>query len=150
MRILLQRVSRAEVRIDRERVAGIGRGLLLLVGFCRGDGGVGVAKAAARVVDLRIFQDDGGKMNLSLRDVQGEVLAVSQFTLYGETTKGRRPSFTEAAPPEEAEPLFQAFVEAVRVEGVPVQCGVFGAKMEVDLVNDGPVTLWMDLVPARE
>jgi len=89
-------------------------------------------------------------MNLSLRDVQGEVLAVPQFTLYGETAKGRRPSFTEAALPEEAEPLFQALVEAVRAEGAPVQCGVFGAKMEVDLVNDGPVTLWMDLVPARE
>lgn len=150
MRILLQRVSRAEVRIGRERVAGIGRGLLLLVGFCRGDGRVDLAKAAARLVDLRVFPDDGGKMNLSLHDVRGEVLAVSQFTLYGETTKGRRPSFTEAAPPEEAEPLFQAFVEAVRAEGVPVQSGVFGARMEVDLVNDGPVTLWMDLVPARE
>lgn len=149
MRILLQRVSRAEVRIGRERVAGIGRGLLLLVGFCGGDERVGLAKAAARLVDLRVFQDDAGKMNLSLRDVRGEVLAVSQFTLYGETTKGRRPSFTKAAPPEEAEPLFQAFVEAVRAEGVPVQSGVFGARMEVDLVNDGPVTLWMDLVPAQ-
>ncbi len=150
MRILVQRVSRAEVRVDGGRVAAIGRGLLLLVGFCRGDERVDLAKAAGRVADLRIFPDDGGRMNLSLRDVQGEVLAVSQFTLYGSTAKGRRPSFTEAAPPEEAESLFHAFLEATRAEGIPVQSGVFGARMEVDLVNDGPVTLWMDLVPTRK
>ena len=145
MRIVLQRVSQASVDVDGKRIAEINRGLLLLVGIAVGDSGIDLAKSAKKMVDLRIFEDEKHKMNRSLRDIGGAVLAVSQFTLYADISKGRRPSFMDAAPPELAEPLFDSFVEALRVEGVDVQTGKFGAKMAVRLENDGPVTLALEV-----
>ncbi len=147
MRIVLQRVERAAVRVGSDAIGSIGAGLLLLVGIRCGDERLDLSSAARKILDLRVFQDSEGKMNLSLRDVRGEVLAVSQFTLYGDTRKGRRPSYIQAAPPEVALPLFDAFVAALRAEGVPVSMGRFGAHMSVDLVNDGPVTLVLELAP---
>ncbi len=141
MRLVIQRVSRAAVRVDGETIARIKTGFLILVGIGSGDSSLDMVRIAHKVVDLRVFSDTAGKMNLSLRDVGGEILAVSQFTLYGDISKGRRPSFTTAATPQEAEPLFDAFVGALRAAGVPVAVGRFGAKMEVELVNDGPVTI---------
>ncbi len=145
MRIVLQRVSQASVDVDGKRIAEIDRGLLLLVGIAAGDSDIDLAKAARKMVDLRIFEDEKQKMNRSLRDIGGAVLAVSQFTLCADVSKGRRPSFANAAPPELAEPLFDSFVEALRVEGVDVQTGEFGAKMAVKLENDGPVTLALEV-----
>ncbi len=145
MRIVLQRVSQASVDVDGKRIAEIDQGLLLLVGIAAGDSDIDLGKAAKKVVDLRIFEDEKEKMNRSLRDIGGAVLAVSQFTLYADVSKGRRPSFLDAAPPELAEPLFDSFVEALRVEGVNVQTGKFGAKMAVKLENDGPVTLALEV-----
>jgi len=145
MRVVVQRVQRASVDVDGERIAEINRGLLLLVGIAPEDVDVDLRRAAGKIVDLRIFTDDEGKMNRSLRDIGGEVLAVSQFTLYGDTRKGRRPSFVRAAAPEIAEPLFDAFVDAIRGQGVEVETGRFGAKMAVELVNDGPVTLLLEV-----
>ena len=145
MRIVLQRVSQASVDVDGKRIAEINRGLLLLVGIAVGDSGIDLAKSAKKMVDLRIFEDEKHKMNRSLRDIGGAVLAVSQFTLYADVSKGLRPSFMDAAPPELAEPLFDSFVEALRVEGVDVQTGEFGAKMAVKLENDGPVTLALEV-----
>jgi len=145
MRIVVQRVDRAAVDISGERIAEIGKGLLLLVGIAPTDAGVDPAKLAGKIVSLRIFEDDSGRMNLSLRDVGGAILAVSQFTLYADTRKGRRPSFVGAAPPEVARPLFERFVDALRAEGVDVQTGRFGAKMAVELVNAGPVTLTFEV-----
>lgn len=145
MRIVLQRVTEAHVSVAHETMGSISRGLLLLVGIGRGDGQVDLARLAKRIVELRVFEDALGKMNLSLLDVGGEVLAVSQFTLCGETRKGRRPSFSDAAEAAEAEPLFEAFVRALRAWGIPVQTGAFGAKMQVRLVNDGPVTFVLDV-----
>ncbi len=150
MRLVIQRVSRAAVRVDGKTIAMIGRGFLILVGIGRGDSGVDLSRLADKIASLRVFEDQNGKMNLSLRDVGGEVLAVSQFTLYADTRKGRRPSFVAAAPPEEAAPLFDSFVAALRDEGIPVQTGEFGAKMEVELVNDGPVTIIHEVAPAPE
>ena len=147
MRVVVQRVQRASVDVDGERIAEINRGLLLLVGIAPEDVDVDLRRAAGKIVDLRIFTDDEGKMNRSLRDIGGEVLAVSQFTLYGDTRKGRRPSFVRAAAPEIAEPLFDAFVDAIRGQGVEVETGRFGAKMAVELVNDGPVTLLIEVAP---
>ena len=144
MRILLQRVSRAEVRIG-ERVSGrIGRGYLLLVGFRHADTEAEVAWMAEKVVGLRLFADAEGKMNLALAEVQGALLVVSQFTLYGDAAKGRRPSFIDAARPEVAIPLYERFVAVLRERGAPVETGEFGAMMDVELVNDGPVTLWLE------
>lgn len=145
MRIVLQRVSQASVDVDGKRIAEIDRGLLLLVGIAAGDSDIDLAKAAKKMVDLRIFEDEKHKMNRSLRDVGGAVLAVSQFTLCADVSKGRRPSFVDAAPSELAEPLFDSFVEALREEGVDVQTGEFGAKMAVKLENDGPVTLALEV-----
>ena len=144
MRVLLQRVSRAAVQVEGETVAAIGRGVLLLAGFRRGDGRADLAWMADKVVHLRIFEDAAGKFNLALSDVGGAVLVVSQFTLYGDARKGRRPGFTAAARPEQAEPLCDRFVELLRGEGFSVQTGVFGAMMAVALVNDGPVTFLLD------
>ncbi|HEX6052331.1 MAG TPA: D-aminoacyl-tRNA deacylase [Gemmatimonadaceae bacterium] len=149
MRVLLQRVSRAAVHIREAgapvRTAGrIDRGYLLLVGFTATDGEEHVAWMAEKVVGLRLFADAEGKMNLALADVAGAVLVVSQFTLYGDARKGRRPSFIDAARPEIAIPLYERFVEHLRATGVPVETGEFGTMMDVELVNDGPVTLWLE------
>ncbi len=145
MRIVLQRVDSACVRVADAVVGRIGVGLLLLVGIAPGDQDVDLPRMAQKIVDMRIFEDAEGKMNRSLREVGGAVLAVSQFTLYGDTRGGRRPSFTGAAPPEIARPLFDRFVAACRQQGIETQTGVFGAKMSVELVNAGPVTLWLEV-----
>jgi len=125
-------------------VGQIGRGLLILLGVARGDTAAEAGKLARKVAELRIFPDEEGRFNLSLLDVGGEALVVSQFTLLADTRRGRRPSFEEAAPPQEAEPLVGEFMAALREAGVPVQCGIFGAHMQVELVNDGPVTIILD------
>lgn len=148
MRVLLQRVSRAEVRIrdgGSARLAGrIDRGFLLLVGFTHTDDSARVQWMAEKVVGLRLFADAEDKMNLALADVGGAVLVVSQFTLYGDAQKGRRPSFIDAARPETAIPLYEEFLAALRGRGITVASGEFGAMMDVELVNDGPVTLWLE------
>ena len=149
MRVLLQRVARAEVRIRdaaaAPRVSGrIDRGYVLLVGFTTTDGEDQVTWMAEKVVGLRLFADAEDKMNLALADVGGAMLVVSQFTLYGDARKGRRPSFIDAARPEIAIPLYEQFVRRLRDDGVHVETGEFGAMMDVELVNDGPVTLWLE------
>jgi len=144
MRVLLQRVSCAEVRVESKPVGRIERGLLLFVGFTHNDAEERLAWMADKVVGLRIFADDDDKMNRSVADVGGEILVVSQFTLYGDAIKGRRPSFIDAARPETAIPLYERFTALLRERGIPVQTGEFGAAMQVELVNDGPVTLWLD------
>ena len=145
MRVVVQRVSRAEVRIGG-RVAGkIDQGLLLLVGFKADDTEASLSWMAEKVVGLRIFSDDEGKMNRALTDVRGGLLVVSQFTLYGDVQKGRRPSFIDAAPPPIAIPLYERFVALLRAQAPgPVETGEFGAMMDVELVNDGPVTLLLE------
>ena len=125
----------------------MGRGFLALVGVAHEDDAAAARKLAAKTARLRVFDDDAGLMNLALGDVGGEVLAVSQFTLYADARKGNRPSFTDAAPPELGEAVYEAYVEALRAEGVPVQTGVFGAHMQVELVNDGPVTILLEATP---
>jgi D-tyrosyl-tRNA(Tyr) deacylase len=144
MRIVLQRVSRAKVTVDGRVTGEIGRGLLLLAGFTDGDTEDALAWMADKVVGLRIFPDDEDKMNRSVDDVDGGLLVVSQFTLYGDTRKGRRPSFIDAARPEVAIPLYERFLQMLRATGRPVQTGEFGAMMDVELVNDGPVTLILE------
>ena len=144
MRAVVQRVSRAGVRVADRPVASIGRGLLVLLGVARGDTPDDAEYLARRVVGLRVFEDDDGKMNLAVKDVDGEVLLVSQFTLCANTRKGNRPSFVDAAPPEEAQPLIARFVEKVRGAGLECPEGEFGAHMAIDLVNDGPVTIVFD------
>lgn len=148
MRIVLQRVSRAAIRIDGLEIAAIEDGVALLIGISNQDCADDFPRTAKKIVELRIFEDEEGRMNRSLREISGEILAIPQFTLYGDTRKGRRPSFTRAALPERASPLFDAFVEALKAERLPVQTGIFGAKMAVELVNDGPVTFILDLAPA--
>jgi D-aminoacyl-tRNA deacylase len=147
MRVLLQRVSRASVAADGVERGAVGRGFLALVGVAHEDDAAAARRLAAKTARLRVFADDAGLMNLALGDVGGEVLAVSQFTLYADTRRGNRPSFTDAAPPELGEAVYEAYVEALRAEGVPVQTGVFGAHMQVDLVNDGPVTILLEATP---
>ncbi len=144
MRVVLQRVSSASVAIDGETAGEIGPGLVLLLGIAKDDGPDDVEYVVNKCVGLRIFGDDRGKMNRSLLDEGGEVLAISQFTLFGDTRKGRRPSFDGAAPPEQAEPLYELAVERLRYHGIRVATGRFGAYMEVSLVNDGPVTLTVE------
>ena len=144
MRIVLQRVSRARVTVDGRVTGEIGTGLLLLVGFTHGDGEEQLAWMAEKVVGLRIFADDEGKMNRSVVDAGGGILVVPQFTLYGDTRKGKRPSFIDAARPETAIPLYERFVALLRATVLPVQTGEFGAMMDVELLNDGPVTLVLD------
>ncbi len=148
MRLLLQRVSRAEVRIGARTVGAIGPGLVVLVGVGPNDSEALAAGLADKTVDLRIFRDEAGLTNRSLLDVGGEVLAVSQFTLFGDTRRGRRPSFIGAAPPALGEELYEVFAAAVEARGVTVARGVFGAEMEVELVNDGPMTIWLDSATA--
>jgi D-aminoacyl-tRNA deacylase len=139
VRALVQRVSEASVAVNGEEVARIGPGLLVLLGVREGDGEAEADRLAAKLLALRIFEDAGGKMNLNLGDAGGEILCVSQFTLYGDTRKGNRPSFVDAAPPEIAEPLYDRVREALGAQG-----GVFGARMAVRLTNDGPVTLLLE------
>jgi D-tyrosyl-tRNA(Tyr) deacylase len=144
MRVLLQRVSRAEVRVG-DRVTGrIGRGMLVFVGFTHTDGEEQLAWMADKVVGLRIFSDDEGKMNRSIDEARGGLLVVSQFTLYGDAIKGRRPSFIDAARPEIAVPLYDRFIALLRGRGISTETGEFGATMDVELVNDGPVTLCVE------
>jgi D-tyrosyl-tRNA(Tyr) deacylase len=144
VRVVLQRVSRAAVRVDGQTVGAIGRGFVVLAGFAPADSEPALAWMAEKIAGLRIFTDRDGKMNLPLEDVGGAVLVISQFTLYGDAAKGRRPSFVDAAPPEVAQGLYERFVELLRQRRVPVETGRFGAVMEVELVNDGPVTLVLE------
>ena len=144
MRVLLQRVSRASVTVRDELVSGIGPGLLLLVGVGKEDGFGEYDRLAEKIVNLRVFEDEQGKMNRSLVDVGGEILVVPQFTLYADVRKGRRPSWDGAAPPEIAQDRVEAFAKALESRGATVRRGAFREHMEVELVNDGPVTLWVD------
>jgi D-tyrosyl-tRNA(Tyr) deacylase len=144
MRAVCQRVSRAQVTVDGSTTGQIDRGLLVLLGVARGDTEAGASRLAQKVAQLRIFEDAAGKFAHSLLDVAGAALVVSQFTLIADTRKGNRPSFTDAAPPDEAELLYNRFCEELVVAGAPVERGVFGARMAVELVNDGPVTIVLD------
>ena len=144
MRLLIQKVSRAEVRVGGRVTGRIDHGYLLLVGLTHGDTASQLEWMAEKVAGLRLFADADGKMNLGLSDVGGAVLVVSQFTLYGDSAKGRRPSFVDAARPEIAKPLYDRFVALLRERALPVETGEFGAMMDVELVNDGPVTLWLE------
>jgi D-tyrosyl-tRNA(Tyr) deacylase len=144
MRVLLQRVARAEVRVAGEVIGRIGRGYCLLVGYTARDAEAENRWMAEKVTGLRLFPDAEGKMNLGLEAVQGALLVVSQFTLYGDAAKGRRPSFVDAAPPEQARALYLQFIDLLRAQGCEVATGEFGADMAVELVNDGPVTLWLE------
>jgi D-tyrosyl-tRNA(Tyr) deacylase len=144
MRVLLQRVSRAEVRVGTRVTGTIGKGFLLLTGFTHADTPEQLVWIADKIAGLRLFSDADDKMNLGLADVDGAVLVVSQFTLYGDALKGRRPSFIDAARPEVAIPLYGKFIALLRERGLHVETGEFGAMMDVELVNDGPVTLWLE------
>ena len=144
MRAVVQRVARARVVVGGEARSEIGAGLCILLGVARGDDAAAAERLAGRVARLRIFENDEGRFDRSLLDAGGAALVVSQFTLLADTAKGNRPSFTDAAPPEDAEPLYERFCEALRTLGVEVGTGVFGARMQVELVNDGPVTIILD------
>lgn len=146
MRVLLQRVKSANVSIDEEIIAEIPRGFLLLVGFTHTDTEREIDSLVQKIVNLRIFEDENQKMNLSIRDVAGSLLSVSQFTLYADVRKGRRPSFTDSAPGQEAEKLYNLFNKKLEEAGFGVEVGVFGADMQVSLINDGPVTIFLDSV----
>jgi D-tyrosyl-tRNA(Tyr) deacylase len=144
MRILLQRVSEASVKIEGEINGQIDQGLMLLVGICAEDNQVDIDWLIQKIVNMRIFSDENRKMNLSIQDVQGEILVISQFTLHASTKKGNRPSFIDAARPEIAIPLYENFITQLKLSNLNVQTGIFGADMKVSLVNDGPVTIWLD------
>jgi D-tyrosyl-tRNA(Tyr) deacylase len=144
MRVLLQRVSKASVTVEDKVISQIGKGLVVLLGIGRGDGEEQVTFLAEKIANLRIFEDEQGKTNLSVLDVKGEAMVVSQFTLYADSRKGRRPSFIDAALPGVAEPLVNRFGEILRAYGVPTQTGQFGAHMLVEIHNDGPVTIWLE------
>lgn len=144
MRVILQRVSEASVKVDGEVIGSIGRGIVVLLGIGPKDSEKQVDWLAEKIATLRIFPDDAGKMNLSLIDIAGELLIISQFTLYGDCQKGRRPSFIAAAPPSVAEPLYEAVLRSCRLLGIKTEAGRFGADMKVSLTNDGPVTLILE------
>ena len=144
MRALVQRVSRGKVSVEGKAIAEIGHGMVILLGIGEGDGEAEVKYLAEKIAQMRIFADEQGKTNLSVLDVGGEAIVVSQFTLYADTRKGRRPSFVHAAPPEIAAPLVDRFVVILAKQGVPTQSGEFGADMLVEIDNDGPVTIWLE------
>jgi D-tyrosyl-tRNA(Tyr) deacylase len=144
MRVLIQRVKHGKVSVDGKTVAEIGRGLVILAGVGHGDGEAQAAFLAEKCANLRIFEDAEGKMNLSVKDIGGQALVVSQFTLYADAQKGRRPSFTDAALPDVARPLVDRFADLLRAQGVPTGQGMFGAEMLVEIHNDGPVTIWLE------
>ena len=144
MRLLVQRVTSASVTVDGQVISKIGKGLLILLGIGHGDGDEQASFLAEKVANLRIFEDEQGKTNLSVLDIKGEAIVVSQFTLYADARKGRRPSFTDAALPEVAAPLVDRFVELLGRHGVPTQTGKFGEHMEVEIHNHGPVTIWLE------
>ena len=144
MRAILQRVSKASVTVDEQTISAIGKGLLILLGVGHGDGEEQAKFLAEKIAYLRVFEDEQGKTNLSILDVKGEAIVVSQFTLYADTHQGRRPSFINAALPDAAEPLVNRFIELLRGQGVPTQAGRFGAHMAVEIHNDGPVTIWLE------
>lgn len=144
MRALLQRVRRARVTVENRTIAEIGAGMVILLGVGPRDGEEQARILADKIANLRIFDDRQGKINLSIKDAGGEAIVVSQFTLYADTRKGRRPSFTDAAPPELARPLVERFAALLREQGVPAQTGEFGAHMLVEIANDGPVTIWLE------
>jgi len=144
MRLVIQRVSQAKITVQGEEISRIGPGLCILIGVAKGDKKEDANYLAQKSAELRIFEDDTGKFNRSQRDIGGEILVVSQFTLYGDCTKGRRPSFSHAAQPEEAEPLYLYFVEKLREKGLKVATGQFQTKMEVSIINSGPVTFILD------
>jgi D-aminoacyl-tRNA deacylase len=144
MRAVVQRISRAKVTVENEIVGQVGKGFLVLLGVSQDDTQDDVIFMAQKIAELRVFRDEEGKMNLSLQDVGGQMLVVSQFTLYGDCRKGRRPSFVRAAPPEKADELYQSFVAEVRGQGIHVETGQFQADMDVELVNEGPVTLLIE------
>ena len=144
MRALIQRVSHGKVSVAGETIAEINKGIVVLLGVGNGDGEEQAEYLAKKIAELRIFEDEQGKTNLSLLDVGGEAIVVSQFTLYADTRKGRRPSFINAAHPDIAEPLVERFVELMKGHGIPIQTGKFGAHMLVEIDNDGPVTIWLE------
>jgi D-tyrosyl-tRNA(Tyr) deacylase len=144
MRAVIQRVKSAEVRVDGRVTGKIGKGLLILLGVRKGDGESDLSFLTSKIPELRIFEDDSGKFNLSLKEIGGEMLIVSQFTLYSDCRKGRRPSFTDAEDPTIAKSLYEQFISKLRGQGISVQTGEFQAKMEVHLINDGPVTILLD------
>jgi D-tyrosyl-tRNA(Tyr) deacylase len=144
MRLLIQRVSYASVTVEQQTISKIGNGLLILLGVGHCDGEEQAAYLAEKTANIRIFEDDQGKTNLSILNVKGEAIVVSQFTLYADVRKGRRPSFTDAALPEIAAPLVERFIELLRSHGVPTQSGQFGTNMKVEIHNDGPVTIWLE------
>ncbi|MES0824584.1 D-aminoacyl-tRNA deacylase [Ruegeria sp. SCP11] len=144
MRAVLQRVSQASVSVDGEVIGQTGPGLMILVCAMQGDDEAKADQLAAKVSKLRIFKDDAGKMNRSVKDIEGSALVISQFTLAADTSRGNRPGFSEAAPPDRGEHLYMVFAQRLRDYGVPVETGQFGADMAVELVNDGPVTIWME------
>jgi D-aminoacyl-tRNA deacylase len=144
MRAVCQRVARAEVRVDENAVGAIAAGLCILLGVARTDGDAEAERLAGKVARLRVFEDEAGRFDRSLLDVGGAALVVSQFTLIADTAKGNRPSFADAAPPEQADPLYERFCAQLRALGIPVETGVFGARMHVELVNDGPVTIVLE------
>lgn len=148
MRALVQRVSRAEVRLPHGEPRSVGRGLLVLLGVAAGDTEAEARRLAEKALNLRIFSNEAGKFDRSISDEKGGLLVVSQFTLYGDPWNGRRPDFTRALAPEQARPLYESFVAALRASGLEVKTGEFGAKMAVESVNDGPVTLWLDTADA--
>lgn len=149
MRVVLQRVSRASVTVEGREVAAIDRGLCLLVGISADDGPAEVEAVVEKISGLRVFSDQDGKLNLSVGEIAGEILVVSQFTLLGDVRKGRRPSFTSAAPPEHAQPLIAGMADSFASRGIHTRTGVFGAMMDVELVNDGPVTLVLEVSDGR-
>jgi D-tyrosyl-tRNA(Tyr) deacylase len=144
MRAVVQRVSRSQVQVDGQTTGQIGKGLLVLLGIGNGDSAKEADYLLEKIINLRIFEDSGGKLNLSLLDIKGALMVISQFTLYADCRKGRRPSFTDAAPPETAKALYEYFLDKARLTGLAIASGIFQAMMEVELINSGPVTILLD------